>query len=71
MFELSYIYSLMTHGSHRCLFKVKPHQPLPYLKTTRNDTTLKIQFFYVRRDSIPIGDSFPKKWILKGRIFLR
>ncbi|KAJ0485481.1 hypothetical protein HanLR1_Chr14g0531191 [Helianthus annuus] len=66
--ELSYLYSLVTHGSSRFLFKAKPHQHLPILKTTQNDSTWKNQFFFVRRDSIPHGDYLPKKWILKGRI---
>ncbi|MFS7921724.1 hypothetical protein Hanom_Chr03g00240281 [Helianthus anomalus] len=68
MSELSY-YSLVTHGSHRFLFKAKPHQPLQILKTIKNDTTLKNQFFFVRRDSTPLGDSLPKKWILKVNNF--
>ncbi|KAM0019173.1 hypothetical protein Hdeb2414_s0026g00682481 [Helianthus debilis subsp. tardiflorus] len=67
--ELSNLYSLITHGSHRFLFKAKSHQPLPILKTTQNDSTWKYQFFFVRRDFIPQGDSQPKKWILKGRIY--
>ncbi|KAF5771960.1 hypothetical protein HanXRQr2_Chr13g0571101 [Helianthus annuus] len=69
--KLSYLYSLVTHGSHgshRFLFNAKPHQPLPILKTTQNDSRWKNQFFFVRWDSIPQGDSLPKKWILKGRI---
>ncbi|KAJ0714945.1 hypothetical protein HanPI659440_Chr13g0495191 [Helianthus annuus] len=37
--ELSYLYSLVTHGSHRFLLKAKPHQPLPILKTIQNDST--------------------------------
>ncbi|MFS7910356.1 hypothetical protein Hanom_Chr02g00105381 [Helianthus anomalus] len=39
--EISYLYSLVTHGSTRFLFKAKPHQPLPILKTTQNDSTWK------------------------------
>ncbi|MFS7952707.1 hypothetical protein Hanom_Chr07g00610091 [Helianthus anomalus] len=39
--ELSHLYALVSHGSHRFLFKAKPHQPLPILKTTKNDTSWK------------------------------
>ncbi|KAF5785907.1 hypothetical protein HanXRQr2_Chr10g0434321 [Helianthus annuus] len=66
--ELSYLYSLVTHGSSRFMFKAKPYQPLPILKTTQNDSTWKNQFFFVRKDLIPNGDCLPKTWILKGRI---
>ena len=66
--ELPYLYNLVTHGSHRYLFKAKPHKPLPLLKTTKNDLHWKNQFFFVKRDSIPAGDRIPKKWNLKGRI---
>ncbi|MFS7937371.1 hypothetical protein Hanom_Chr05g00426781 [Helianthus anomalus] len=30
--ELAYLYSLVTHGSSRFLFKWKPHQPIPITK---------------------------------------
>ncbi|KAJ0804596.1 hypothetical protein HanPI659440_Chr02g0039831 [Helianthus annuus] len=69
--ELAYLYSLVTHGSSRFLFKAKFYQPLPILKTTQNDSTWKNQFFFVRRDSIPNGDSLPKNWILKVTNFAR
>ncbi|KAM0056634.1 hypothetical protein Hdeb2414_s0006g00220781 [Helianthus debilis subsp. tardiflorus] len=36
--KLSTLYNLISHGSHKFLFKAKPHQPLPLLKTTKNDT---------------------------------
>ncbi|KAF5755378.1 hypothetical protein HanRHA438_Chr17g0812061 [Helianthus annuus] len=62
--EFSYLYSLVTHDSSRYLFKAKPRQPLPILKTTQHDSTWKNQFFFVRRDSIPHGNSLPKKWIV-------
>ncbi|KAJ0819360.1 hypothetical protein HanPSC8_Chr16g0695171 [Helianthus annuus] len=32
--ELLYLYSLVTHGSSRFLFKANPYLPLPILKTT-------------------------------------
>ncbi|MFS7976629.1 hypothetical protein Hanom_Chr10g00894621 [Helianthus anomalus] len=63
--EISYLYSLVTHGSNRLLFKAKRYQPLPFLKTTQNDSTWKNQFFFLRKDSIPNMDYLPKKWILK------
>ncbi|MFS7888193.1 hypothetical protein Hanom_Chr00s000001g01592071 [Helianthus anomalus] len=63
--ELSYLYSLVTHDSSRFLFKTKPHQPLPILKTTQNNSTWKNQFFFVRRDSIPNGGSLPKNVAFK------
>ncbi|KAJ0719349.1 hypothetical protein HanLR1_Chr08g0280731 [Helianthus annuus] len=64
--ELSHLYSLVSHGSHWFLFKAKPPQPLPILKTTKNDTSWKNQFFFLRRESIPLGDSLPKKVDFKG-----
>ncbi|MFS8004477.1 hypothetical protein Hanom_Chr13g01226311 [Helianthus anomalus] len=60
--ELSRLYNLVSHGSHRYLFKSKPQQPHPILKTTKNDTNWRNQFFFVRRDSIPNGSHLPKKW---------
>ncbi|MFS7947186.1 hypothetical protein Hanom_Chr06g00545161 [Helianthus anomalus] len=60
LLELAYLYSLVTHGSSYFLFKAKPHQLLLDLKTTQNNSTWKNQFFFLRRDSIPNGDSLPK-----------
>ncbi|KAJ0485524.1 hypothetical protein HanHA89_Chr14g0569291 [Helianthus annuus] len=66
--ELPHIYNLVSHGSHQFLFKAKPQHRLPLLKTTKNETNWKNQFFFVRRDSIPNGNCLPKKWNLKGRM---
>ncbi|KAJ0753208.1 hypothetical protein HanPI659440_Chr09g0333131 [Helianthus annuus] len=38
MSELSQLYTLVSHDSYRYLFKSKPQQPHPILKTTNNDT---------------------------------
>ncbi|MFS7977804.1 hypothetical protein Hanom_Chr10g00908241 [Helianthus anomalus] len=46
--ELSRLYNLVSHGSQRVLFKAKPQQPPPLLKTTKNDTCWRNQFFFVR-----------------------
>ncbi|KAM0043475.1 hypothetical protein Hdeb2414_s0010g00341721 [Helianthus debilis subsp. tardiflorus] len=62
MSELSQLYNLVSHGSYRYLFKSKPQKPLPILKTTKNDTNWRNQFFFVRRDSTPNGNQLPKKW---------
>ncbi|MFS8003014.1 hypothetical protein Hanom_Chr13g01208891 [Helianthus anomalus] len=67
--ELSQPYNLVSHGSHRFLFKHKPGDPHLILKTTKNDTYWKSHFFFVRRDSIPDGKNLPKKWITHGRIW--
>ncbi|MFS7955567.1 hypothetical protein Hanom_Chr07g00644171 [Helianthus anomalus] len=66
--ELSHMYNLVSHGSHRFLFKHKPQQPHPLLKVTKNNTNWRNQFFFVRRDSIPNGNHLPKKWNTQGRI---
>ncbi|KAM0040810.1 hypothetical protein Hdeb2414_s0012g00398511 [Helianthus debilis subsp. tardiflorus] len=66
--ELSRLYNLVSHGCHRFQFKAKPQQPHPLLKTTKNDTSWRNQFFFMRRDTIPLGNSLPKKWTLKSRI---
>ncbi|MFS7948971.1 hypothetical protein Hanom_Chr06g00566061 [Helianthus anomalus] len=68
--ELSRLYNLVSHGSHRFLFKAKPQQPLPLFKTTTNDTSWRNQFFFVTRDTIPLGNSLPKKWTLKGTLWI-
>ncbi|MFS8007337.1 hypothetical protein Hanom_Chr14g01259841 [Helianthus anomalus] len=60
--ELIRLYNLVSHGSHRYLFKSKPQQPHPILKTTKNDTNWRNQFFFVRRDFIPNGSHLPMKW---------
>ncbi|KAJ0659744.1 hypothetical protein HanRHA438_Chr14g0651741 [Helianthus annuus] len=67
--ELPHLYNLVSHGSHRFLFKAKPQHRLPLLKTTKNETNWKNQFFIVRRDSIPNGNCLPKKWNLKVTSF--
>ncbi|KAM0047190.1 hypothetical protein Hdeb2414_s0009g00325531 [Helianthus debilis subsp. tardiflorus] len=67
--ELSQLYNLVSHGSHRFLFKHKPGQAHPILKTTKNETNWKNQFFFVRKDSILNGNHLPKKWITQGRIW--
>ncbi|MFS7922019.1 hypothetical protein Hanom_Chr03g00243701 [Helianthus anomalus] len=54
------MYNLVSHGSHRFLFKHKPQKPHPFLKVTKNDTHWRNQFFFVRRDSIPDGNFLPK-----------
>ncbi|KAM0057701.1 hypothetical protein Hdeb2414_s0005g00161441 [Helianthus debilis subsp. tardiflorus] len=69
MSELSQLYNLVSHGSHCFLFKHKPGQPHPILKTTKNDTHWRNQFLFVRKDSIPDGKDLPKKWITQGRIW--
>ncbi|KAF5796819.1 hypothetical protein HanRHA438_Chr08g0368461 [Helianthus annuus] len=51
--ELSRLYNLVSHGSHRFLFKHKPQKPHPLLKVTKNDGNWRNQFFFVRRDSTP------------------
>ncbi|MFS8021113.1 hypothetical protein Hanom_Chr16g01423601 [Helianthus anomalus] len=68
MSELSQLYNLVSHGSHRFLFKHKPVQAHPILKTTKNDSNWRNEFFFVKRDSIPNGNDLPKKWITQGRI---
>ncbi|MFS8016780.1 hypothetical protein Hanom_Chr15g01372621 [Helianthus anomalus] len=67
--ELSQLYNLVSHGSHHFLFKSKPQQTHPILKTTKNDSNWRNQFFFIKRDSIPNGSDLPKKWITKGRIW--
>ncbi|MFS8003738.1 hypothetical protein Hanom_Chr13g01217431 [Helianthus anomalus] len=59
--ELIRLYNIVSHGSYRFLFKDKPGQPHPILKTTNNDTHWRNQFFFVKRDSIPDGKDLPKK----------
>ncbi|MFS7917047.1 hypothetical protein Hanom_Chr03g00184511 [Helianthus anomalus] len=41
MSELAELYNLVSHRSHRYLFKHKPGQEHPILKTTKNDTNWK------------------------------
>ncbi|KAJ0886535.1 hypothetical protein HanRHA438_Chr09g0380531 [Helianthus annuus] len=62
MSELAELYNLVSHGSHRFLFKHKPGEAHPILKTTKNNTNWKKRFFFVRRDSIPDGKDLPIKW---------
>ncbi|MFS7919915.1 hypothetical protein Hanom_Chr03g00218221 [Helianthus anomalus] len=62
MSELAELYNLVSHGSHRFLFKHNPGQPHLILKTTKNDTHCKNCFFFVRRNFIPDGKDLPKKW---------
>ncbi|KAJ0561078.1 hypothetical protein HanHA300_Chr06g0218761 [Helianthus annuus] len=64
--ELANLYNLVSHVSPRILFKAKPQNPLPLLKTTKIDTNWRNQFFFIMRDTIPLGNTLPKKWVLKG-----
>ncbi|MFS7893992.1 hypothetical protein Hanom_Chr00s001273g01678301 [Helianthus anomalus] len=66
--ELSLLYNLVSHGSHCFLFKHKPGQAQPILKTTKIDSNWRNQFFFIRKDSIPDGNHLPKKWITQERI---
>ncbi|KAM0025654.1 hypothetical protein Hdeb2414_s0021g00577091 [Helianthus debilis subsp. tardiflorus] len=68
--ELAYVYTLVTYGSNRFLFKSKPHQPIPILKTTKNDSSWKNEFFFIKRDSLPEGDTLPVRWISKVKNFV-
>ncbi|KAJ0880380.1 hypothetical protein HanRHA438_Chr10g0462451 [Helianthus annuus] len=68
MSELAELYNLVSHGSHRYLFKHKPGDAHPILKTTKNDTNWKKRFFFIRRNSIPDGKDLPLKWTTHGRI---
>ncbi|KAJ0614081.1 hypothetical protein HanIR_Chr02g0058501 [Helianthus annuus] len=67
--ELSQLYNLVSHGSHCSLFKYKPGQPHPILKTTKNDTHWRNQFFFIKRDSVPDGKDLPTRWITHSRIW--
>ncbi|KAF5756065.1 hypothetical protein HanXRQr2_Chr17g0810211 [Helianthus annuus] len=67
--KLSQLYNLVSHGSHHFLFKHKPGKANPILKTTKNDSKWRNQFFFVKRNSIPNGNGLPKKWITQGRIW--
>ncbi|MFS7955545.1 hypothetical protein Hanom_Chr07g00643921 [Helianthus anomalus] len=60
--ELNHSYNLVSHESHRFLFKHKPQKPHPFLKVTKNDSNWRNQFFFVMRDSIPNGNHLPNKW---------
>jgi len=57
--ELSFLNNLVTHGSSPFVLKSKPHQVVPFLKTTQNDPLWKNQFFFVRRDCFPGGEDLP------------
>ncbi|KAJ0533504.1 hypothetical protein HanIR_Chr09g0409111 [Helianthus annuus] len=59
MSELGEMYDLTTFGSHRYLLKRKAGEEHPVFKATKNDTNWKRRFFFVRRDTIPIGNDLP------------
>ncbi|MFS7912416.1 hypothetical protein Hanom_Chr02g00129701 [Helianthus anomalus] len=61
--DLPIVYRLRSHGSSRFLLYSTSNNPL-ILKATRNGEEWKRKFFFVKRDSIPDGDSFPLKWKL-------
>ncbi|MFS8001642.1 hypothetical protein Hanom_Chr13g01192731 [Helianthus anomalus] len=65
MSELSQLYNLVSHGSHCFLHKHKPGQAHPILKTTKNDSNGRNQFFFVRKDSSLDGNHLPKKWVTR------
>ena len=61
------IYDLSTFGSSRFMLRVKTNKPHLILKSKQNDGAWKEKYFFVRRNSIPEGDSLPRLWIKKGR----
>ncbi|KAM0039504.1 hypothetical protein Hdeb2414_s0012g00382851 [Helianthus debilis subsp. tardiflorus] len=65
--DLPVVYRLRSHESSRFLFYSTTNNPL-ILRATSNEEEWKTKFFFVKRSSIPGGESFPVKWLTKGRI---
>ena len=61
--ELALMYDHSTFGSSRFLLRVRTSKPHLILNSKQNDDDWKTKYFFVRHDSIPEGDSFPKTWI--------
>lgn len=59
-YELDYLYDVATFGNSPFLLRLKPRQSLFVLKTKQNDGDWKEKYFFVKRNSIPGGDSLPK-----------
>ncbi|MFS7945179.1 hypothetical protein Hanom_Chr06g00521121 [Helianthus anomalus] len=65
--DIPIVYRIRSHGSIRFLFYSTSNNLL-ILKATRNEEKWKNKIFFVKRDYIPDGDSFPVKWLTKGMI---
>ncbi|MFS7916210.1 hypothetical protein Hanom_Chr02g00174471 [Helianthus anomalus] len=65
--DLPIVYRLRSHGSSRFLLYSTSNNFL-ILRAIRNEEEWKTKFLFVKRNSIPYGDSFPVKWLTKGMI---
>ena len=66
--EMAMVYHIRSHGSSRYIFKTQSGRDHLVLRSTQSTENWKKQFFFVKRSSIPGGDSLPYKWITKCRV---
>lgn len=66
--EISMIHQLRTHGFSRFVLQRRPGAPVLVPGITFNEKEWRNRFFFVKRSSIPNGESLPIKWVAKGRI---
>ncbi|MFS8034751.1 hypothetical protein Hanom_Chr17g01584881 [Helianthus anomalus] len=65
--DLPIAYRLRSHSNSRFLLFSTSSNPL-ILKASKNEGGWQLKFFFIRRDSIPKGNSLPVKWLTSGRV---
>ncbi|KAJ0785917.1 hypothetical protein HanOQP8_Chr02g0048891 [Helianthus annuus] len=66
--DLPITYRLRSHGNDRFFLFSTFSNPL-VIKASRNEDGWQRKFFFVKRDSIDEGNSFPVKWLTSGRFW--
>jgi hypothetical protein len=66
--ELAACYQLRTHGHSRFVLQSRDGTRQMIPRSSHNDSDWKRKFFFVKRASIPGGESLPMDWVKKGRI---
>ena len=67
--EIAYVYILRTHGSSRFVFHRKSDKKALIVTLSLTEPEWRSRFFFVKRSSIPDGESLPIPWVKKGRNF--
>ena len=66
--DLSIVYTLTTFGSGFYILKVKDKNKRLIGEVTQNDDHWKNRFFFVKRESLPVGSYLPSSWVAGGKI---
>jgi hypothetical protein len=65
--EIAACYQLRTHGNSRFVLQSRDGTRQMIPRYSHSDNDWKRKFFFVKRSSIPGGESLPSDWVKKGR----